>query len=368
MAARNAGRVVKVLSGHRKRQALFLFVLLLLVLLSIGWLSGRQGEPTVATVNGVPVSEQEFKLFLQDNTANTYNYFKQRYNVDNHPGFWTGTFGGEVPIEYARKQALDQLVRIKIEQSLAKKNGIMKDIRYSAFLRSLTEENKQRKEKLINNQVIYGPEQYNELDYFRYVHSNMLVQLKQKLAQGELRVSNPEIDGYYNANHALFKKNNEVTVQIVIGTAGKESSAGKAANQSAVQASLAKLKDQADHGVDLMDAVKAENATGRINLTIVEKTFGDLSSRTDSMEYPESAKKAQLLHQGETSDIFQENGYSAFLRCVGSTDMGYQSLADAEGYIKTLLSDKKYSDLLDKLIESAKVEVVRKTYNRIMVD
>ncbi|NOU64778.1 hypothetical protein GC096_12145 [Paenibacillus sp. LMG 31461] len=133
---------------------------------------------TVAYINDSAIDEREFQLFLNDVKAQTAGYFKQTYNADDSASFWTTSFQGEVPIEKAKQLALDRLKEVKVQQFLAQEYGLMNDLSYTAFLKNWLTENQRREKAIKNNQVVYGPKQYDERGYYSYVFSNLVLKVK----------------------------------------------------------------------------------------------------------------------------------------------------------------------------------------------
>ena len=136
-------------------------------------------NPTiVAYMNDSAIDAREYQLFLNDAKAQTAAYFKQHYNADDSPSFWTTSFQGEVPLEKAKELALDRLKEVKVQQLLAKQYGLLDDLSYATFLDKWTKENQRREQALKKNQVIYGPRQYDERGYYTYIFSNLVLQVK----------------------------------------------------------------------------------------------------------------------------------------------------------------------------------------------
>lgn len=141
----------------------------------------------VATVNGDPISVIEYKNTLANKRADIFTYFSQKYHAEDSNDFWTKNFGDEVPIVLAKERALAECVSVRILYALAQKEGLIQDTSYSAFLKALRAENKQRKEAIDKNQVIYGPVEYSEGNYFAYILSNMKSNLIARLKDTELK-------------------------------------------------------------------------------------------------------------------------------------------------------------------------------------
>ena len=138
------------------------------------------GRPT--QVAGEPIAEGEWELFQMPERASVFTYFHDKYGAEDSPDFWTHDFQGERPDELLRNRTWKSLARIKIEQGLALKEGLLADIGWQAFLDDLKRENKRRSKALETGAALYGPTSFDERTYFQYRHSNMVIHLKEKLA------------------------------------------------------------------------------------------------------------------------------------------------------------------------------------------
>lgn len=148
-----------------------------------------------ATVDGEPVTVAELRAGMIVHRAEV----AARFTGDpNAPGFWTRPSGGEPPIEALRKQALEHLTGIKVQQILARETGILSDIGYPRFLRQLREENLRRQQRVAGQEPIFGPQQYTEQTFFAYQFDRMVLDLKAALAQSRFALTEPQARAYYN--------------------------------------------------------------------------------------------------------------------------------------------------------------------------
>lgn len=161
-------------------------------------------ESFIATVNGDQISVREFKNALINLRTDIFTYFNQKYGAEISNDFWTRTFNGEVPIELVKRKALDNCIKVRIQYALAKREGILQDTSYSSFLRSLDEENNRRKAAIEKKQVIYGPVQYSESNYFAYTLSNLTSKLINKLDEKELKAEESELKLFYEKNKERY--------------------------------------------------------------------------------------------------------------------------------------------------------------------
>lgn len=140
----------------------------------------------VAMVNGYAVTVKEFEARMPEERAGTMTYYQQTYGCD--PGtehFWSTTCGdeAEIPQERLKQITLQHLVEDRVRELAASKAGLDTAIGYDAFLAAWEEENRDRAERAAARKVIYGPRQYSEVAYYRYVVSNTVLGLKQWLTE-----------------------------------------------------------------------------------------------------------------------------------------------------------------------------------------
>ncbi len=174
-----------------KRRTMFLIIIIIsgIIFTIAAFLiasNNKKCSIPVAAIQNEPITVNEFKLFMQDNR----------------------TVKG-ISVEAVREATLKQLARIKVEQIYAKQLGVIDDISYEGFLRSLKAENTRREKAFKNNEIIYGPVQYNERDYFAYVYSNMVINVKRKLETEGNFITENDVRTFYEINKAELYSNME---------------------------------------------------------------------------------------------------------------------------------------------------------------
>jgi len=182
----------------------FTFILFLAILAS-GVGCSKISSDIIATVNGESVSVAEFEARMPEFRATVVQYFRRNYKTEYCQGFWTTSYGGEIPGEILREQTLDKLVEIKLQQILAREKGLLKDISYTAYLKQWQQENEQRKIAMDTGKVIFGPVNYDEQMYFRYFMSKVTLALKQQLAEQDFKISDDALWQYYEKKQSIAK-------------------------------------------------------------------------------------------------------------------------------------------------------------------
>lgn len=159
----------------------------------------------VATVDGQDIPVGEFALYLAQERAATFTHFRQKFGADDGPGFWTTEHDGQTPAAYLRERALADVTRVTVELNLAHRQGLLADSGYDAFLRNWRTENARRRQAVAAHQVIYGPVQYTESNYFTYVLSNLAAALRDRLTDTRA-ITTPDsaLRSYFTAHRGDF--------------------------------------------------------------------------------------------------------------------------------------------------------------------
>jgi hypothetical protein len=133
------------------------------------------------TVDGQDIPVRELAPYLAQERAATFTHFRQKFGADHGPDFWTTEHGGQTPAACLRERALADVTRVAVELNLAHRQGVLADSGYDAFLHNWQTENARRRTAVAAHQVIYGPVQYTESNYFTYVLNNLAAALRERL-------------------------------------------------------------------------------------------------------------------------------------------------------------------------------------------
>ncbi|MDX3453358.1 hypothetical protein PV396_15620 [Streptomyces sp. ME02-8801-2C] len=158
-----------------------------------------------ATIDGQDIPVRELALYLVQERAATFTHFRQKYGAEDGPDFWTTEHDGQTPAAYLRERALADVTRTTVELTLAHRQGLLADSGYDAFLRNWQTENARRLKAVTAHQVIYGPVQYTESNYFTYVLSNLAAALQNKLTETRaITTSDDALRTYFTAHPGDF--------------------------------------------------------------------------------------------------------------------------------------------------------------------
>ncbi|MDQ6422669.1 peptidylprolyl isomerase [Paenibacillus sp. LHD-117] len=138
--------------------------------------TGNEREAVLA-IGGESVFMDEFMLWANDSVAEVYGYFHERYGAEDNADFWTTAYGGEIPIERLKEQTLEKLKRIKAEQTMMKRLGVLEGTDYESFLRRFKAENHRRAKALEKGEPVFGPKQLTLNMFFQHEHEGNRIAL-----------------------------------------------------------------------------------------------------------------------------------------------------------------------------------------------
>ncbi|MGQ1945742.1 hypothetical protein ACT3CD_01405 [Geofilum sp. OHC36d9] len=171
----------------------FFYKGLFFVLLIFMFACNLAKDNEVARVNHFPISNDELKFWMLLQRAEVYNYFYEKYGVDDSDVFWKQKINGESPLEMLKNLALKKAVRCKIQQILALNKGVVQQIYFDSIMSKMKVENQRRRTKVENGEVVYGSLKFTNRTFFAYEFDKMLIKLKSELLKEELRPTEKDL-------------------------------------------------------------------------------------------------------------------------------------------------------------------------------
>ena len=324
----------------------------------------RWKTSSVASVNGEVITVEEIMPGLSSHRAEILDYFYKKYGVIPDVDFWETRFEGEVPAEMLKKTALEECITIKVQQILAKEEGLIEDISYGKYLKDLYEENERRKIALEKNQIIYGPEQYTEDVYFKLLFMNMVNELRQKI-DGKLICSEDDILKYYEEGKQSGNYTKTATTVIE-----------KIAVKYSDDKSKVTAKEKADEihrrftdGEEFDDLSSYYSKDASIQIEFSEQVFDFKSQRNDYRPATyEFTGKALELQPDQISDVFELDHTYYVIKCTERTEEGFYTPEEAKDSIIEVLKDQKYSEYIDALVKEANVVIDQSIYKNLKIE
>jgi hypothetical protein len=180
-------------------------IIILFEFASFGQGSKISGD-TLILVNGEAITKIEFIQFSKIERTSVIQHYRETFNLEFSEDFWNTKCNGKSPKELLIERTIDTLVSIKIQQIIAKQNGLIDEVTYSNFLDKLSKENLRRAQAQKSNKPIYGPSQYSESVYFSYLFSNMVIRLKEKLNETEFKITDEKVALIYEQQKEIYAK------------------------------------------------------------------------------------------------------------------------------------------------------------------
>lgn len=317
-------------------------------------------EKQVLTVNGTDVSQREFEAAMALERVSVIHEFQTKYSAEYNSDFWGKSFGGTTPAETLRTRALERCINIKLQQTAAVQAGILKesDISYSGFLSMLEEENKRRKEAVDNGEIIYGPKKYEEEEFFKYTFNNMVIRLKEKLVETELKHTPEEVAAYYRDHQStLYKKPTYIRAKKLVVTADPDT-------QAKARGLIEQAKLDAERLKSLEQAAVKKGGTVELS----EQVFDETTERGDHRYASELLEAAKQLNPGEISGVIPIQGGFALLQSLERKEEGAYPIREVEEDIMNRLTAQKYERWLSGQRDSADIHINTKAYNQILIE
>ena len=169
------------------KTAKIISLLLLLLLCACG-----QEDPNgsgYASVNGELITEAEIDYFKSRYRADIINEYAAKYSIRDFSDFWDKDFDGVTPAQALEKRALDEAVSAKIKLVMMRENGIYEDISFRVLLEKAERFNAEN----ANTSGVVGIRTVNMDSFYSYYVSTGEMELKNILAEGELKPSSEEL-------------------------------------------------------------------------------------------------------------------------------------------------------------------------------
>jgi len=316
-------------------------------LLADRWPRERSPEAIVATVDGEAITAGE----LVSRAARL-----------NHRAA-----AGSADSETLKRAALEEVVRIKLQQLLARSHGLDVAITGAEFQRGFAAENKRRQSAADNGEVIYGPLQFTEAAYFEYTFANMTAKLKQRLAGGGvIQLSDDVLLDHYEAlKNKLYLVEAEVTVYKIrfshLDKNGKLSDTKQQASLALIREVQARL-EQGDSFAALASEYN-ETAAERDSRGV--QTFDSSTAREDQLSNPLLRSAAQQLEPGAISEMIEAGNAYYLLQVIDKKPGGFRPYADVREDVRTRYIEQAYSELVDRMARDAAVEIRKETYEAL---
>ncbi|WP_236291574.1 peptidylprolyl isomerase [Paenibacillus allorhizoplanae] len=331
------------------------------------------GQTSIAMVNGSMITTQEFKSELNKQRASVIDYFYRSKGVAYGKNFWETDYSGENPEETAKKRALDEIIRFKIELELAAQHGLIQGTSYDDLLHEMDKENKRRLAAVKAREPIYGPVQLDESTFMNEYISKLRTQLKETLSEDELNVTEEDLKRHYELlKDTFFTLEDRIRFQ-KISVSYKEDAQSNTSNpkKQSIKKRMDAIKRLLDQGEEMDQAIS--ELQGENDAFMLQFTEENLSKDTASTYFKSQAVLYSVLTDNlgvnQVSSVLDETmqGEYVLVKVVSREKSGYKSYDESKRNVWKNYVDTAYGDYLDKLTREAKVDIDESTYKNIHV-
>ncbi len=308
-------------------------------------------HPVMAKVNDYQIRQEELQLFMDIYKSEAASNLKKTYDVTLSSQTYEEKAGDKTALQYWKDYAFERLLRYKIEQQLAVKQGILnfQDISFSSFQRTYEEENNRRNSAIQRGEVVYGARQYTIQSYYRYQYSNLQIDLMDKLFTdgGELDVKKKQLEEYYLAHKEDYK---EIDSYVFTQYVCKEA-ADLIENQ---QEEIYEAIQKGQKGLDVLNKYDIEKNQIELN----QENYRSLSK-----EAPDIYEIARNMKEGEVSDFLSYKDSFMILKCEVRKEGGYGEFDEYQEEIKANYKRETYEQYIDTLVQEAHVKLSKRYIN-----
>lgn len=336
----------------RKKIYIIVGLTMLAILMSLsiqGYTNENKGQKDILSINGIPVEEEEFKMFLQDEKALTVNYFSTQYGVEYSDTFWTTQYGEEIPLEVAKKNAQDKIAKIKIEQQLAQTYGILESIAF-----------KDLEKNIKSQESIYGMENMDPFQAYTIYHSKIAIDTMQAYKLATPSIAEEILETAYERDkQTLFRQPDDI---------------------KALQINLEDLPESSKE--EVLRNIKEDLSVGRTIRELEEKYSTTCTFTTKMKEYGRNENKEEngteletmlkeITQRLETNQMSEPVAYGNtyyIMVCLEKAKGERVPFETAKISIEDSLKEEAFEKEVDKQVRQAKIIINEVDYLAIQMD
>ncbi len=316
-------------------------------------------DSIVVFINGMEVTEDEFRLHLNRNIAMTYNYFFKKYHVTNHSDFWQKCFNGEIPLEYIKTKTLEKLIHIKTIQKLAIELGLLKNYSFNEFTKQWKEENYKRRLKYQEGEIVYGPFQFSVEDYYDYLFSNLVIKVQNKLNETKFVPNQKELRSFYDQiKEKQFVYVPEIEVEYISFPYYDSISKSKWLKELLI------IEKEIENGKEFKSYLN-KFPSAYYKRTTFSDTIPIIGEDNPDREIKSFAVK---LKQDELK-IFdgKENSVLYLLRCIKKSPEKIYPFEKVKKDVLWIYQNVRFKEFIDKLEDEAEIIINKPVYEKIKI-
>lgn len=221
---------------------------------------------------------------------------------------------------------------------------------------------------MAKRRVIYGPINYCERDYFNYLHSNLLIKLKDNLGENEFKISEDDMKKLYDlTKDKNYKNPDDIKISYVKVSGVDEKGNLKNDKKAVAKFKSDELKAKINAGESFENIIKTQSVQGNVKIEVGDKEFNSSNRRSEGENASNLLNVAEVLKLGQISAVVEEGDSFYILKCTERKGMGYRTYDEVKGSVKSNYVDEKFEEMIGKLVKDAKIEIVKDVFQKINV-
>ncbi|MGW3351918.1 hypothetical protein ACWDA3_52240 [Nonomuraea rubra] len=298
--------------------------------------SSRPGR--VAAIDGHPVTRDELLFHLHRLAPTVQNELRNRYHLQGSID-WSAKAGDRTAFQRLTQRALDEIRRDKATLLLAQDKGLIDSPDHSDFLADLDAENARRADAIARGEVVYGLAEFSPEEYYSHRLTELTTALKQRL-EPELGVTDAEVRQAFDADREAWSANaTTYTYTKLVVPVPDGAPAAYAEN-------LRRRVAEADGLAEV-----AEREPGATLTTATHQGGGPAAHDRDLTAVLGG------LGQGQISAPVPGTGQITYYELDGKTVDEQAAFAGYERRIRQSLIEEKFTQFLQRRVDSSHMEV-----------
>lgn len=318
-------------------------------------------DEVIVTIDGYPVSREEFSLFIRDQRADAAQYFYTAYGAEMESGFWTAEFEGQTPSDYCKEKAMEEIVRYKTERILAFERGLVESVDYSNLMADMKSLNEKNANSIAAGEVTYGLAAFEPWQYLLYIRSDCNARLLKDETERQIdTIPEETVRTRYEEDKENYSKGFRVTYERLeadssVAGIDLETALGKVADR-------ASMKEES-----LEDAAAALKVL--VNYSVKQEISSEKHAGKDDIWEQFVQEEVMMLEPGTiSSPLLLSGDKGCLLRGIERTTLGYDSFEDVKNSIIHEYAQEVLQATLEQRVKEASVVLDGDKYEQIIVE
>lgn len=170
----------------------------------------------IGTIQGISITKEEIQREMRKYRAEVFSFVVRKNGLKKSGNaFWQESkVDGVKAIDLLREKARESLVAIKVQERMLADRNLWPYENYQEFLSDLKRTNENRRNQAADNQVIYGPVEFDEQTFFDYRFNNALIQLKHQLvAESIITITEGDLENKFKKLQETVYKEEKYTLK-----------------------------------------------------------------------------------------------------------------------------------------------------------